>query len=329
MTKFNSAHPVPCVYLKHGAYWLVKKGVWTRIGATLEEALAEYARRTSAPREGKLPALIERAYAHHCGVEKLADSTRKQYRIAADELKRRFKLFDPGQVKSKHVAQIKLDGAAHPNMTNRVVSFLRTVFTYAVEWQLVDSNPCVGIKRHKEAKRKRYLTDGEFAAIRAKAGPRLQVIMDLQYLTGQRISDVLKLHRKHVTADGLFFKPKKTSNSTGAMICVRWTDELRVAVARAIELQGKVPTMYVLGNKYRKAPDYGSVALQFRTAALAAGIKDARPNDQRAKSLTDANRQGLNATALAAHADPMMTQRYLRLFETVMVDGPTFTRAVS
>jgi hypothetical protein len=146
-------------------------------------------------------------------------------------------------------------------------------------------------------------------------------------LTGQRIDDVLKLHTRQLTAEGIVFTPRKTRNSTGATICVRWTPELKVAVARAIELQGPVRSLWVLGSRSRKAPDYRTVALQFTKAAEAAGVEDARPNDQRAKALTDANRQGHNATALAAHADPQMTQRYLRLFETVLVDGPTRARA--
>lgn len=329
MTKFNPLHPVPCVYFKHGAYWLVKHSKWERIGATLDEALTEYARRVQAPKDGKVPAQLERAYAHHCATVTLADTTKAQYRLALDELKRHLKAApDANAVKSKHVAAIKVAGAKHPNMTNRKVSLLRTLFGYLVEWGEADSNPCVGVKRYVEAKRKRYLTDAEWWAIHAKAGPRLQAIMTLQYLTGQRIDDVLKLRRSQLTAEGLVFKPKKTSNSTGAMICVRWTDELRVAIGRAAELHGAVQSLWVFPNRTRgKAPDYRSVAQQFVDAAKAAGVADARPNDQRAKALTDTKRQGGNATALAAHSDPQMTQRYLRLFETVMVDGPTMARA--
>lgn len=43
MTKFNPLHPFPCVYFKHGAYWLVKRGKWERIGATQTAVLAALA----------------------------------------------------------------------------------------------------------------------------------------------------------------------------------------------------------------------------------------------------------------------------------------------
>ena len=180
MTKFNPAHPVPCVYLKHGAYWLVKRGKWTRIGTTLAEALSEYGRLESAPRGG-MPALIAKVYAHHA--PKLAKSTRDQYAQAADILARKLAQFAPDEVRGKHVAAIKVSMSDTPNMANRALSFLRTVFSYAVEWQLIDSNPCTGVKRFPEAKRKRYITDAEWWAVHAAAGPRLRAIMRLQYLT--------------------------------------------------------------------------------------------------------------------------------------------------
>lgn len=322
---FDPSHPVPCVYLKHGAYWLVKRGKWTRIGATLDEALAEYARRVQAPKEGKLPLLIETTLRHHLAVGGLADSTKAQYRTAADTLKRRLAVFDfPGQVKQRHVAQIKTDGAAHPNMTNRVVSLLRTLFAYWVEQQLCDSNPCVGIRRHAEPKRTRLLTDGEWRTIRSYAGPRLRAIMSIALLTGQRIGDVLSIRRSQITDEGIEFEQRKT----GKRLVVRWSPDLRAAVADALALQ-RVPALTLFVGRGGKAPDYRSVHLQFAEAARAAGVTDARLNDQRAQSATEARRQGKDATQLLGHSSSGMTQRYLRDRETPVVDGPTLRKEAS
>jgi hypothetical protein len=62
--KFNAAHPVPCVYWRNGAYHLVKKNKWERIGETLEEALAEHGRRTTKPDQDKLLSEFQAAYEH-------------------------------------------------------------------------------------------------------------------------------------------------------------------------------------------------------------------------------------------------------------------------
>lgn len=321
----KNRHLPPCVYFKHGAYYYVKAGKWERIGATLPEALSEYGGRIEKPR-GEMPALIDRVFAEH--EKTLAPSTRRQYRLAADRLKHHFEQFSPRQVKSRHVAALKLKMREKPNMANRILSFLRTVFAYALEWQLVDDNPCIGVRRHKEGKRKRYITDAEFRAIYAQAGARLQVIMDLQYLTGQRINDVLTLRRSAIQDDGILLKPKKVENSTGATMLLRWTPDLREVVERAKALNPRFSTLTLLHGRTGKAPNYRTVALQWTKAAAAAGIEDARPNDPRAKSATDAKRQGKNPRALLGHSSDAMTERYLRQHETPEVDGPSFGQLI-
>jgi integrase len=313
-------HLPQCVYFKHGRYWYVKHRKWHDIGSTLPDALAEYARRVDVPKGG-MGELIEKVYAHH--VPKLAASTRAQYRQAADSLKAALVEFAPDQVKGKHIAALKLAGAATPNMTNRKLSFLRTVFNYAVEWQLVESNPCIGIKRHEEAKRDRYLTDEEFAAVHAAAGDRLQVIIDLCYLTAQRIEDVLHIRRSDLTDAGITFRQRKTD----AKLCVCWNDDLRAVTERAKVLNPRFSTLTLLHGRTGKAPDYRSVLLQWHTACAAAQVEGATLHDLRAKALTDAKRQGFDPTALAGHSSAAMTDRYIRLRETPEVKGPSFRQS--
>ena len=46
-------------------------------------------------------------------------------------------------------------------------------------------------------------------------------------------------------------------------------------------------------------------------------------NDLRAKSLTDAKKQGKNAQALGGHASETMTLRYIRNRETIVASSPS------
>lgn len=320
----SERHLPPCVYFKHGAYWYVKKGKWERIGATLGEAMEVYARLYEQP-TGGMADLIDRAYAEHCKVTTppLKESTKAQYRTAANTLQRKLANFSPTQVTPRAVRKLKASMAEHPNMSNRVIGFLRTVFEYAVEWGEADANPCYGVKGHKEPKRKRYVSDAEFHAIHAKADKRLQVIMDLQYFTGQRINDVLTLRRSKISEAGILIKPQKTENSSGAEMLLRWSPELKDAVERAKALSGNVPAVTLLRGRGGKAPNYRTVAAQFAKAAKAAGVEDVRPNDQRAKSATDAKKQGKNPRALLGHTSDSMTERYLRQHDTPEVEGPS------
>lgn len=306
-------HLPPCIYKKHGAYWLVKKGRWERLGTDLEKVMAEYGRRISGTK-GSMPDLIDRAIA---GM-KVSPSTMKQYRKIGEKLKKVFRDFTPEQVKGKHVARMKNEYSSKPFYANRLLSLLRLVFSYAVEAQLVESNPCSDIRPHKEQARTRYISDSEYSAIHEKAGPRLQIIMDLLYLTAQRPVDILKLRRDQMREDGIYFEQQKT----GARLLVEWTPELRAVVERAKTLRGNVQALTLLHNRLGKAPDYTTVKLQWDKARRSAGILDAQMRDIRAKSITDVDAQGDDPQKIAGHSSPSMTKRYLRLRKTAVAIGP-------
>lgn len=305
----------PCVYLKHGAYWHVVGGKWHRLGANLADAMAEYGRRLETPKGGMVD-LID-TYLETC-TKTLTPSTRKQYRSVTTKLKSVFKNFSPQQVQPRHVAQFKLAFVKTPSMANQCLAVLRNVFNYALENQLVDSNPAVGVRRHKEEKRTRLISPQEFAAIRGKSEPQLQIIMDLLYLTGQRIGDVLKIRRADLLADGIAFAQEKT----GARLVVRWTAELHAVVERAKALYGNVVALTLLHNRRGRKITYNRVQAAWGAACAAAGVEDAHMHDIRAMALTAAKAQGRNATALAGHSSQQMTERYLRDRSVPVVDGP-------
>lgn len=311
-------HLPACVYQKHGAYYLVKDGCWLRLGSDLNAALAAYSKQRDKP-TGGMQALIREALPSI--TSKSAPATKAQYEGAARRLEEIFAEFSPPDVMPKHVAQMRRAMAATPNMANRFLSVLRLVFHYAVEEQIVDLNPCIGIKRLEEAKRKRLITTAEFDAIYAKSPPRLQVIMDLLQLTGQRVTDVLGIRRADLLDDGIYFRQRKTD----AQLIVRWSPGLKQVVDRAKGLGGNLHSLTLLHGRGGKPVDYRTVHDQWVSACAAAGIEDADLRDLRAMSGTAAQRQGIDPTKLLGHTSPTMTKRYLRDREIPVVDGPSFT----
>lgn len=304
------------VYHRHGAYWLVKQGKWTRLGADLPSALAAYGR-AIAPTKGNMDAIVDAFIASRKDVAK---NTSDQYEIAGYKIKEMLTDLAPHDVLPRHVAQLKLNLAATPNMANRVLSVLRMVFDFAMEKQIVDSNPAVGIKRFKVGERDRLITQDEYSRIYAVAPPRLQVIMDLCYLTGQRISDVLNIRYSDISDEGIAFKQQKT----GAKLLVQWTPELRAVVETAKALHGNVRALTLLHNRMGKAPDYSTTHEQWTLACKAAGVVDANLHDLRAMSGTAAEAQGLDPTKLLGHTTAAQTKRYLRAKKTPVVSGPSF-----
>lgn len=314
-------HLPPCVYHRHGAYYLVKGGKWERLGTELPAALAEYGRRHSEP-SGGMPALITEALKARRG--QISTSTWSQYQTAGRKLSSIFAEFAPEQVSPRDVVQVRQALAETPNMANRVLSVLRMVFDYALETGLVESNPAVGVRRYVEAKRPRLISAAEFAAIREHAVPRLQVIMDLLYMTGQRVRDVLAIRYADLTDEGIRFEQMKTKKR----LIVRWTPELLAVVDRAKTLHGNVRALTLLHNRRGKVPDYRTTRDQWNKACTAAGVVDAHMQDLRAMSATAAAEQGTNATALLGHTSPTMTARYLRSKAVPVVDGPKDAQSI-
>lgn len=316
-------HLPQCVYRKHGAYWYVKCNQWTRLGSDLTSALAAYARLIDAPLDG-LPALLERTLAD--AAERVRPSTLAQYQVAARKLDAVFAEFGPSQVEPRHVARMMDHYRAQPAMANRLRTVLKLTFDTAVRAGLVTANPVTPIAPHRTRRRTRYLTDTEYRAIHATASPVLRAIMDLAYLTAQRISDVLAIRLQDLTAEGIEIDQSKTSKR----LTLIWTPDLREAVAGA---KAQLPRSrivrlgepaYLLGQRNGKIRSYRGVKDVWDRACTRAGVEDAHLHDLRAKSLTDAKRQGLDAQRLAGHSTEAQTVRYLRGRERDLVTGPCF-----
>ncbi|WP_236213961.1 tyrosine-type recombinase/integrase [Metapseudomonas otitidis] len=312
-------HLPACMYHKHGAYYLVRKGKWMRLGDDYQGALLAYARATSQAALGGMAELIDRAMAHHVKVKRLAANTVSQYEAAAERLKDIFAEFEPRQVMPKHIAAVKVDLAKTPNMCNRILSVARIVFSYALEWGEVDSNPCVGVRRHHEARRDRYITDAEFSAILAACSPYVRNILEMAYLTGQRISDVISIRLADISPEGVAFVQQKT----GAKLVVAMTPDLEEVIARAKALPRKVRTLTLFCARAGRPVSYHSIKQAFALAREKAGVPDVTIHDIRAKSLTDADAEGKNAQALGGHSDPRMTARYLRGRLPKIAQAPT------
>ncbi len=314
-------HLPACMYFKHGAYYLVRKGKWQRLDTDYQAALMKYAKQFDSAGLGGMSKLVDDALKYMA--PKLSDNTVMQYKAAAARAKAAFAEFEPHQVLPKHVAALKIHMADTPNMANRVLSFLRMVFAYALEQQLVDSNPCTGIRRFPEAKRDRYVNDAEFAAICAHSSDNMRVIYEMCFLTGQRINDVLSIRLADISNEGIAFQQQKT----GAKLLVQMTPDLEALVARIKALPRKISGLTLFTSPRGGKPvHYGSVKDAFKLACKKAGVVGATLHDLRAKSLTDTDKQGNDAQKLGGHVDARMTQRYLRLREVDIGVPPTMPK---
>lgn len=305
------------MYQKHGAYWYVKGGKWRKIGVDLHSALTEYARIVAAPTDG-MPALIDEALP--ILTRNVSESTRKQYEYCAALLRESFADFYPAQVRHGDVVEM-LDGYSDRKaLANRLLTVLKLVFQWALDRGRVEANPCVSVKRFAQKSRDRLITPAEYAAIYEKCPPWLQCVMDLCYLTGQRIGDILKIERHHLQDDGIYFEQQKT----GKRLVVEWTPDLRAVTDRAASLISEgLRTRYLIAGRAGNIRLGSNVWRVFKDAAISAGASDVTLHDLRAMSGTDAESQGIDPTALLGHSDTRTTRIYLRDKRPKLVKGPT------
>jgi len=311
-------HLPACLYLKHGSYWLVKKGKWTNLGKDYSEALQEYARLQAQPTQKKngMPELIDNVLAVH--LKGKAKSTRNGYTRLAERLKTILAEFEPAQVKPKHIAAIKTSLAAIPSQANTSLSLLRVIFNYALEWGLVESNPCIGIRRHKEHPRTRYITHDEFNALLNHLSEPMQNLFTLVYLTGQRIGDVLRLKQSDISEAGIRF----TQQKTGAKLLITLTPDIsEVLASLKPNAQG-----HLFCLKHGRAMSYKAAWEAYNQARKAADVQGVTIHDLRAKSLTDADDEGKNAQKLGGHKSAGTTRIYLRSRKITQANAPTLPK---
>ncbi|MCV5197084.1 recombinase, partial [Escherichia coli] len=78
----------------------------------------------------------------------------------------------------------KYHASASANVQNRKVSFLKKLFSYAVDESLMQDNPAIRKKmRRTDEKKRRRLSLEHFIAIRQAAAPWLRTAMDLALQT--------------------------------------------------------------------------------------------------------------------------------------------------
>lgn len=314
--KYNRELP-PCVYLKCGSYYYVKNGKWRNLGKDKKAALVEYARTASAPTSG-MAGLIGRWLAN----TDISDGSLPVYRSGAKVLSEAFSEFEPNEVTARHVMAFMHHYKNKPSRANLFRAVLLNVMEYGFMENVVERNVVRDVKPFKTKARDRYLSDAEFLAVQSVAPPVLKSMMDLLYLTGQRISDIIAIRHSDLTDSGILFKQQKT----GHRMLVSWSDELRVAVAEARKTSKNIKGMTLFSNRQGKPWDYSTISLLWRKAVKASGIENARIHDIRAKAATDAKSQGIDSKELLGHQSESSHNRYLRSKETAVATPVSFRK---
>ena len=130
----------------------------------------------------------------------------------------------PGAVK-RYLDKRADEGA--PIAGNKEIGYLSAAYSWAVERDILKSNPCKDVKRNPKNKRQHYVEDADYQRALSLASPAyLPLFMELAYLCRLRKNEVLTLRWSAVKPEGLLVERGK--GSKGSLIT--WTPRLRGVV---------------------------------------------------------------------------------------------------
>lgn len=326
------------VFAKGRWYYLVTahgtKRVWTKLSLIKEGLPALYAAlaaiKAEAVSSSKMPALI--ADWERNVMPAHAEKTRKDEKARGRMIADAFADFAPSDVDTPACSEFLGQFRATPRTFNAYRAQLREYMRYAEEKGLrpAGSNPLQALKAMRTPPRDRYITDSELRRIKAAAmkwnagkdsletrsGTMLCALIDMAYLTGQAIGDLLKLEWSQLRADGIYFARSKVQNSTGAKALIEWTPKLRDVEQRlkALRKERRAFGPLVFVRQDGQPYTYWGASSAWQRARKRAGITDCTFHDLKAKALTDKEaKEGMQAaSAMGQHSTEAQTADYVR-----------------
>ena len=239
-----------------------------------------------------------------------------EHQLATHRLKHVFGPMLLSDVEPHHIAAY-LDQRESKVAANREITFLSSMFSYAMRWGWCKFNPCTGVRRNTEKKRTRYITDEELKLLMSEASEQMACIIELAYLTAIRKSDLLKIRVNDLQADGLHVLPTKTQDSTGQVMIFSNTPRLLEVLNRSRKLRRRASSMYLFATQDGTPHSTSGFNSAWKRLKNKVGLSDIHFHDIRAKALTDAKRMAGSdyAQALGNHASVETTEIYIKARE--------------
>jgi integrase len=293
-------HLPPLMIERAGRYYYGRNQA--ALGADFPAALRRYAELHGAAFEPQTFSAVAAEYLLR-GTRGLAPKTVREYERQMPTLVRVFGAMPLPAIRPVHVRRY-LTARGDTVAGTREKALLSAVFSYARNAGAFDgANPCAGIKGVK-ARRSRYVTDDEFAAVLAVADSTLRDFLELAYYTGQRPSDVLRMRRQDVQDGALAVQQGKT----GAKVRIAVVGPLDALLARVAGYP--VGSVYLVRDERGQRLTLSGIRKRFWIARKAAG-QDWQIRDLRAKAASDSE-TALKAQGLLGHAAATTTDGYIR-----------------
>jgi integrase len=230
---------------------------------------------------------------------------------------------------SKLRGTVQISGGA--GIASRVIGMLGGILSYAVDQDIIESNPVYRIKKPADGKRERRLDDTEFARLGAALlvgreecwTPQGLNAIWLLALTGFRKEEIMKLQWSEVDIGTRCFRlgDSKTGQS------VRPLSRAAMEVIDGIERQPGNPFVLV---GVKGAQSYRGLEKALAKALAHAEIEDVSAHTFRHSFASNASELGfVDATigAMIGHKSGTVTSRYVHVLDSVLIAAADKTAA--
>ena len=294
------------VYLKHGAYYFVTfENKWIRLGKTEAELYAGLAALKSEPVISGMAAIFDR-YSRDI-IPTKAERTQRDNLKEIANLRRAFGHMEASDIKAVHLYQYRdARGKQSKTRANRELALMSHILGRAIEWGIIENNPCRDVKKFSEKPRDRYVEDWEYAAVLRIAPPLVRAAMEITAVTGMRQADILALKWSDLRDDGIPITQQKTRKKQ----IFEWSPRLRAAIEELKAIDRKIGSfwLFAMSTGSRLSSSGFQTAWQrLMATAIETGAITERFtfHDLRAKAGSDAE----DGTKLLGHQSATTTRR--------------------
>ena len=261
---------------------------------------------------------------HHALVHKRPHSVRDDRQMIAGVITPKMGALRVSAVSRQGVEKLHASLKATPYLANRVLALLSKMFSLAIEWQWVSSNPAQGILRFHEDRRERWLQPGELQrfieALNAYQNQNVADAFRLLLLTGSRKSEVLTAEWPMFDLQqGLWTKPSSHTKE-------KQIEHIPLSAA-ALELLTRMKgqsdgTGFLFPGMNGQART--TLRMAWSEICKAAGITDTRVHDLRHSYASYLVSHGVSLHVvgkLLGHSQAQTTQRYAHVAHQSLRDA--------
>jgi integrase len=320
------------VFEKSGTYWYVKadgeKRRWTKLCRVKDGLPAMYLELSKVTTEGVVDGMMPKIVADwlaEVGADR-GEKTKANDAYVTREIADAFAEFRANQVKTTDVTEFLKQFKKKARTFNLYRAGVQELMRFAEEkgFREPGSNPVQAIKTMPTPPRTRYITDSELRRIkvsahygkdgkRTRSAASLCAMIDMAYLTGQSIGDLLDLEWSQLGRNGILFARGKVEKTTGAKVLIEWTPRLQALVDR-IKGFKKRNIRFVFTTQEGQPYTYSGASSAWKRAVKRSGVRGVTFHDLRAKALTDVDgERGIgHAQTMGAHSTQTQTSDYVR-----------------